>query len=944
MKIKQSLIVAIIIIGFVVSFTLCFIAFAANDTPHNASNHIDCGSCHGEGLLQSFWGGSGKYSTVDELCLSCHTEPFGPYPETKGPFVKTHSDAGGSVLAECRDCHNPHYQRQKVYKNTDASNLYLATGTITNCVYNNNNTSTFNYSTIAYKSGWDATRLSKKTEDYRGAILFPNIGKLGYNYPITAVDDPDAKTITVNGDLTTECNNNYFNSTTFAVIYGQYIKDSIDVSTDGSGVYSAVKFLDKKGQGSFTYDESTTGTDPTPNGVCQVCHTNTTHWKSDGTAADHYNNFTEGCNYSRGCAQCHTHKKGFFHGGPCIECHGHDAGYEYDTGKYSEGDGTFQSHSTHTENDNDDLKGPNITCGDCHDISNYPYFKSGIDTNGDGKINLSETDVCDPCHSPGGAYEGVNDSVIGAKNNWCQGVYEGNTFRSGKENWCLGCHDDAPVTIKSVLAPNVAGDNVNYGYNVTGHGIYGNPSITCLGCHDPLIPHIDGNARTYVASLDPLDLDKYKNGYRLAEGMAIPRSSDQNVNTAFTLCFTCHDSTPFLTKTSSETDFRDDVNPNGPDGVKPWNFHWEHLKKSSSGKQSWDSDCNWPVDPINGDCDDDYTICSDSGISCTTCHNVHGSPCISGPSGTSIVQCTDPVRNPMIRHGELISTPGTSDRVPAFQFHWYDGPSGTGNYVTDFDSSKTGGLRVGEALLITYNHVCWGCHARGERQYTRAPRTYTLLVDESFEGPGYEEFIQGTVNSGCSLNPDFRYPDAPGTPQPPSSEAGLECLQVTATAGKQAFAKRDYGLEKPRTFTSFYLYVESENLDYSSNKNIGILDDNSGNNVFVFKLNKNASGQLRFNITFNDASGNAYFTDYANISTGRWYKIEVKYDTVKPYAEDAWGWWFDGEFQHGDKLTSMTHGYYSGIRTWNFGFMGTGTAITGTIYFDLINANTRSFP
>jgi nitrate/TMAO reductase-like tetraheme cytochrome c subunit len=223
---------AIIIIGFVIPFAFCSIAIAANDTPHNASNNISCGSCHGEGLLQSFWGGSGKYSTVDELCLSCHKETTGgPYADTNAPFERTHSSQNtstkyGTWTRECRNCHNPHYQRQKIYKNIDAGNLYLATGKIQSCVYSGKDPlttkdiSTFTYESITYKSGWEwnpptNTKLVAKTGDYRGTILFPNVGKLGYNYPITAVD-PDAKTITVNGELTTECTNGYFSSTTCA--------------------------------------------------------------------------------------------------------------------------------------------------------------------------------------------------------------------------------------------------------------------------------------------------------------------------------------------------------------------------------------------------------------------------------------------------------------------------------------------------------------------------------------------------------------------------------------------------------------------------------------------------------------------------------------------------------------------------------------------------------
>jgi hypothetical protein len=161
---------------------------------------------------------------------------------------------------------------------------------------------------------------------------------------------------------------------------------------------------------------------------------------------------------------CHPHLNGFGHGGAtpggdCIECHGHDAGYEYSAGEHSEGKGTYASHSTHTEDDSDDLKGPFIDCDICHDTNNYPYFKTGTDSNGDGKYVLSETDVCNNCHSPNGAFDGVDDAVIGAKNNWKDGVYTSPTLKTGKEQWCAGCHDDQPAYSLPEIAEPVILDN-----------------------------------------------------------------------------------------------------------------------------------------------------------------------------------------------------------------------------------------------------------------------------------------------------------------------------------------------------------------------------------------------------------------------------------------------------------------------------------------------------
>jgi hypothetical protein len=418
--VKAKTLPSFFIIGLAIAITSCFIAFAATDAPHNASNNIDCGSCHGVGLLNSpFWGGTMSY---DQLCRNCHKASSGPYSETNAPLVVTHSsettsDKYGDWARECRNCHNPHYQRQKLYKNTDANNLYLATGTITNCVYNGDNTSTLTYSTITYKTGWDAARLTEKTSGYRRTILFPNVNKLGYNYPIKAVDTPTANTITVTGNSCTYL----YPPTTFAAIYGQYIKDTIDVN----GTNKQVKFFDQTGNNSYADG------DGTYNGVCEVCHTQTDHFRNNGEAPDQ-NHSNIGEDEGTNCIFCHNHIDGLSHfaseGMGCDACHGKDS----DNG----GAGTTASHSTHMENDADDLKGPHTDCFDCHDIDNFPKFADGADT-------LAATTVCDNCHSPGGGYNGV----AMAKANWDTGIYESNgvTLRSGKDLWCATCHDYEPA-------------------------------------------------------------------------------------------------------------------------------------------------------------------------------------------------------------------------------------------------------------------------------------------------------------------------------------------------------------------------------------------------------------------------------------------------------------------------------------------------------------------
>ena len=73
------------------------------------------------------------------------------------------------------------------------------------------------------------------------------------------------------------------------------------------------------------------------------------------------------------------------------------------------GDETSISHPAHLTAAYGPLLG--TSCDTCHDTGNLPYFKSGIDGNGDSNIDLAETDVCDGCHSSDGIYNGVDNPL-----------------------------------------------------------------------------------------------------------------------------------------------------------------------------------------------------------------------------------------------------------------------------------------------------------------------------------------------------------------------------------------------------------------------------------------------------------------------------------------------------------------------------------------------------
>ena len=424
--------------------------------------------------------------------------------------------------------------------------------------------------------------------------------------------------------------------------YGQYTNLCLvrcEISTPSSGgklVKFTCDFSEEFPCG--PEDNSYADGDDTYNGVCEVCHTSTDHHRNDGSDNTEH-----------------------FDGQDCIACHPH-------WNQFTEVLPYEQAHDTHLTAD----KGPKIGCSDCH--SDPILFNPTIFAD---DLEFGDTHVCDICHSPDGAYDGINDPAIGAKPNWVDAVYEetGDILKAGKENWCAGCHDDGTSIIEGVSAPNVMGNDIDYGYNRSGHGRNPQNYVNCSDCHDLTVMHTDAMARTYESSQE-----NYKDGYRLKYSMDIPRKTDDYGAEVFELCFKCHtygdifdDTPPF------NTNFRDDD--------KTENYHRFHLYQYWF--DYWDSDWDGVLD---------------SSGSCTACHNVHGSPTVV-----------------MTRHGELISTPGPDppDKVPALDFKWYKSDGET--ITTVLAESRYGSLLCGGPGNLSTNNVCVGCHPTESLTYYRFP-------------------------------------------------------------------------------------------------------------------------------------------------------------------------------------------------------------------------------
>jgi len=386
------------------------------------------------------------------------------------------------------------------------------------------------------------------------------------------------------------------------------------------------------------------------------------------------------------------------------------------------------SHSTHFVSDKGPLLPQDETgCYICHAPGN---LQCGPDAPLFDDVPvpqpLADTTVCDGCHSPNGAYNGV-DSIgdsVGAKDNWQNGVYDGSVLASGKERWCAGCHDDVPANSAAdgsgVDAPNIAGDNSTYGYYASGHGrnviplrgTSGWPTerIECLDCHDASATHIDGETRTYAynsAYRVPAQSGvAYAAGYRLnyVDG-EVPLMIPANLSitfgynpslmkdTAFRLCFSCHGVSKILDDTPGDgidSNFKASL-PNPPRNFSyAWggandehNEHVIHIMMYTM--EGWDSD--WDIDtdgPAPGDGIDSLRTCS-------SCHNVHGA---AGTQGST--------NEVMIRDGSLSGRAG-------YGFS-YVIEAGVG-YPMVTSTGATQAIGVGAIMREGANDTCYGdCH------------------------------------------------------------------------------------------------------------------------------------------------------------------------------------------------------------------------------------------
>jgi predicted CxxxxCH...CXXCH cytochrome family protein len=280
--------------------------------------------------------------------------------------------------------------------------------------------------------------------------------------------------------------------------------------------------------------------------------------------------------------------------------------------------------------------GPRASCDDCHpagsNTGSHASHVDGVVSFKDGQ-DLANTTVCNSCHG----------TTAATKPTW------GDSSVRGQTSWCESCHDGSSTVNTAagtagadVSAPNIMGDGISYGFEVTGHGKPG-IAVSCDSCHLATSMHIDGNPQTYSASLN-----NYKEGYRLDLYNVTPNLGNYS-STKIALCYSCHIENrvvgmpaggrpsalhmhSVITSSDWYTDFRnmsttaglfagnwDSTSESGYSYDIPTNIHWNHLDDYGSSRRLI---ATFATDMYIYDSDGDGT--GDSRITCDTCHNPHG--------------------------------------------------------------------------------------------------------------------------------------------------------------------------------------------------------------------------------------------------------------------------------------------------------------------------------
>ncbi len=495
----------IIILFLAVTSVLASVQSYAMDYPHNDSNTVSCEKCHYvwgsepslmiEGLL---YGNNIDDTHYNSLCWSCHNS-------VKATDVETHSslqiDNGyGDWSIECVECHDAHGNYQF---RTYGSSSYIAQDIV----------ETVNATTLTRS----ATTPLWADNSFVGKVLVPNIA---YDYNNYVIISNDNTSITVDGTIDTLKVTELVD--TFAVVYSNMVKTTIITPNSGN---KAVKLFNAAGPNSFA------DADASYDGICEVCHTQTTHHRNDASG-DHIHNA------GQNCTDCHSHLKGF--NVACDTCHGNPPVVDTATGGPDglvnaagvTGSSTAGAHDMHVNTKSYsctvchyDSVGTGATHNNGHTVTMGFYLFDGDEQGGlyEGQSGVSyDTTTTAPvttvasndnktcsniyCHSTGqSTVSGGDDTPTYASPVWddpasgdcgsCHKVEEGAGLSSGSHEahlnttgvaGCAECHTGAENNASAYNSSNHINRSIDVANSYDAGGLPGNGYGKCSTgrCHD----------------------------------------------------------------------------------------------------------------------------------------------------------------------------------------------------------------------------------------------------------------------------------------------------------------------------------------------------------------------------------------------------------------------------------------------------------------------------
>ena len=203
----------------------------------------------------------------------------------------------------------------------------------------------------------------------------------------------------------------------------------------------------------------------------------------------------------------------------------------------------------------------------------------------------------------------------------------------------------------------------------------------------------------------------------------------------------------------------------------------------------------------------------------------------------------------------------------------------------------------------------------------------SLLINEGFEGTGYEESWTETTDTGCTLDEDSTTPA--GIPE------GSQCLEcyIIDYVDNQAHIRQDFGAGgKATLYGGCYFYLNSLHATARYLNVLYVMSTTYADNLQIILLEDSGTLKLRFDY-YDDGSLKSTATISASIQT--WTLVEYKYDT----SGGAWEWKVDGVTQHSGSLTGTLRTpryFHAGIHNCN-----NTTAITN--YVDSVRADDETW-